>query len=730
MRRSANWRHLFNPASGMVEPRFADGALPHPLRQPRRRRLRRGQLRPVHLDGAAGPRRPVRRIGGPRRAAARLDRFLRELNGGPGGTHTDHALLGNEPTLQTPWLYDWMRRPYRTQAAVRRALLGLYDTSPDGYPGNDDLGTLSAWYVFGALGLYPEVPGVGVLAIGSPLFARAEIRLPHRRRALILAAGRSYDERRRQEAPAPGALARPGAAPYIQSLRLNGRAYAALDHVLRPRPRRHPLLPPGAAAEPPLGHRGRRRAALLRAPAARCREGDLRPPSTQRSRAALVGPSSGLSAALTALGVAVRFASLGVQSYHHDEVITALRVLPGSFGDMLHAVKVSESNPPLYYVLGWAWAKAFGTGEVGLRSLSALFGAATVPVGYLIGRQLAGRRAGLILAALIAVNPMLIWYSQEARSYALLVFFGALARFFFVRALDTRPGRDLACWALASALALCSHYFAVFAVAIEALWLLVALRARWRLLLPALAAVGAAGLALLPLANSQTNPTHIGWIENSPLAERFWETGVCFLAGETGHVSPSRRATTTRWCRCSWSASPLLAVALRGEPAGAPGGALGLVVGLGVIGPDRARGAGRQGLRGRAQPAAGPGAAAGGRRTRVRRRRRPPARAAPRGRALRLLDRLRRPRHPDAEPAAPRLPHRHRRARTGRRPRAIVTWKLAADPVRCYLPTAVRLFGGGNGYAKSPCSASPWQPVSTVNFPPSFSRWGGSGPTA
>ena len=74
-----------------------------------------------------------------------------------------------------------MRRPYRTQAAVRRALLGLYSAAPDGYPGNDDLGTLSAWYVFGALGLYPEVPGVGVLAIGSPLFARTEIRLPHRR---------------------------------------------------------------------------------------------------------------------------------------------------------------------------------------------------------------------------------------------------------------------------------------------------------------------------------------------------------------------------------------------------------------------------------------------------------------------------------------------------------------------------------------------------------------------
>ncbi|HEV7614981.1 MAG TPA: glycosyltransferase family 39 protein, partial [Solirubrobacterales bacterium] len=100
-------------------------------------------------------------------------------------------------------------------------------------------------------------------------------------------------------------------------------------------------------------------------------------------------------AGLTALGIAVRFASLGLQSYHHDEVITAMRVIPGSFKDMLHRVKTSESNPPLYYVLAWGWAKAFGTDEVGLRSLSALFGVATIPLAYCIGAELSQRRAGL-----------------------------------------------------------------------------------------------------------------------------------------------------------------------------------------------------------------------------------------------------------------------------------------------------------------------------------------------
>src|SRR6478752_68764 len=90
-------------------------------------------------------------------------------------------------------------------------------------------------------------------------------------------------------------------------------------------------------------------------------------------------------ALLTALGIAIRFASLGVQSYHHDEVITVARVIPGSFTDMLREVKGSESNPPLYYVLAWGWAKAFGTSEVTMRALSALFGVATIPFAYCVG---------------------------------------------------------------------------------------------------------------------------------------------------------------------------------------------------------------------------------------------------------------------------------------------------------------------------------------------------------
>ena len=285
--------------------------------------------------------------------------------------------------------------------------------------------------------------------------------------------------------------------------------------------------------------------------------------------------------AVTALGVAIRFASLGVQSYHHDEVITVARVIPGSFGHMLHEVRVSESNPPLYYVLAWGWAKLFGSGEVGMRSLSALLGAATIPVAYLTGRELASSRAGLIAAAIVSVNPMLVWYSQEARSYALLVFFGALALLFFARALRTRSARDLALWALASALALCSHYFAMFPAAIEGAWLLVALRDRRREALAAIGSVVAVGLALTPLIVVQSNGTHIGWIDRSPLSSRLFETGVSFLAGETGHVIAEPPREYYALIPATLIGAGLL-FALYGSRRERRGVGLGLTVGLGV----------------------------------------------------------------------------------------------------------------------------------------------------
>ena len=136
-----------------------------------------------------------------------------------------------------------------------------------------------------------------------------------------------------------------------------------------------------------------------------------------------------IALALILLAAAIiRFATLDHQSFDHDEAATAIRVLHANLGDTLSAVNHLERSPPLYYVLAWIWSKLFGVGEVGLRSLSALVGTATVPAAFLAARELGSRRGGLIAAGLVAVNPYLVWYSQEARSYALFVLFAAWAR--------------------------------------------------------------------------------------------------------------------------------------------------------------------------------------------------------------------------------------------------------------------------------------------------------------
>jgi mannosyltransferase len=224
--------------------------------------------------------------------------------------------------------------------------------------------------------------------------------------------------------------------------------------------------------------------------------------------------------AVMALAAAVRLPTLGQQSYWADEAAT-LSVLRTPLADMFSAIVHRESTPPLYYLLARAWSAVTGLGEYGLRSLSAVAGIATVGLVCLAARRIAGMRAGAIAGVLAALSPLLVWYSQEARSYALLAMFGALSFLCATQAVDAtddgpRPWRALACWGLAAVLALCTHYFAVLFVAPEAVWLLLRRRrARWPV-----TAVGAAALALLPLALAQRSSGHTDWITGTPLRTR------------------------------------------------------------------------------------------------------------------------------------------------------------------------------------------------------------------
>jgi uncharacterized membrane protein len=187
----------------------------------------------------------------------------------------------------------------------------------------------------------------------------------------------------------------------------------------------------------------------------------------------------------------------------------------------------------LYFAVAWVWTKIFGYGEAGLRSLSALAGVVTVPVIYATCARLSSRRTALLAAALVACNPMLIWYSMEARSYALLVLFAAVASWAFIAILERPSHRLVIAWSLSSAAALWTHYYAVLVIAPQLVWLLWRPRGNQPVRYGA-EAVLLAGAALSPLALSQLHGPLVGnWITATPLRTRLAQTAAGFDVGPT-----------------------------------------------------------------------------------------------------------------------------------------------------------------------------------------------------
>ena len=205
-RQSLNYRNVLDPSTGWVRPRAADGTWKTPFSPTDEDGFQEGnswQYSWLAPHDAAGV---FERMGGTATAVQRLDDlFAHEVaSRAPAGVAEIHNRLnvfglvyrtatyapGNEHDLQVPWLYPFTGRPSRS-AAVHRQIQSLFRPTPDGLPGNDDLGGLSAWHVFSALGLGPVTPGAPFYVLGSPQFDRAEIRLSGDRAFVVEALGAS-----------------------------------------------------------------------------------------------------------------------------------------------------------------------------------------------------------------------------------------------------------------------------------------------------------------------------------------------------------------------------------------------------------------------------------------------------------------------------------------------------------------------------------------------------------
>jgi predicted alpha-1,2-mannosidase len=176
----------------------------------------------------------VQRMGGPQATTARLDDFFAyaDLLADPAGTVRDEWVTGpynyynqfrynpnNEPDLHAPWMYMLVGQPWKT-SAVLRAAHTLFTNAPNGVTGNDDLGEMSAWYVFSSLGLYPAVPGTGQFVLSAPQFPKAVVHLENGRDIVLKAGGADAAQ-----------------LQYVQGLQVDGvgsdRAYVGLEQLTR-----------------------------------------------------------------------------------------------------------------------------------------------------------------------------------------------------------------------------------------------------------------------------------------------------------------------------------------------------------------------------------------------------------------------------------------------------------------------------------------------------------------
>jgi predicted alpha-1,2-mannosidase len=193
--RAQYWQNLFNPTTRYISPRDAMGFFPDgPGVVPpapacfSQLGFDEGNAEqyvwyvPQNIAGL------VSALGGRKAVADRLDRFTKQLNAGP---EEPYLWAGNEPGFGVPWLYNYVGQPWKTQQLVDRVRSKLFAPKPDGEPGNDDLGAMSSWYVWAALGVYPSTAGTPILTVNTPLFDRAVISLPADKSIRISAPGAS-----------------------------------------------------------------------------------------------------------------------------------------------------------------------------------------------------------------------------------------------------------------------------------------------------------------------------------------------------------------------------------------------------------------------------------------------------------------------------------------------------------------------------------------------------------
>jgi predicted alpha-1,2-mannosidase len=219
--RSQNWTNVFDPATGFMRGRNADGSWVTPFGEKEINSINFNEYTEANawqynffvLQNIPGL---IAKLGGDDKFVARLDEMFDTKETIPNLASIPDVTgvigmysQGNEPDHHVAYLYNYAGRPWKTQTRVRQIANTLYTNTPAGICGNDDCGQMSAWFVFTALGFYPVDPASGIYVLGSPLVNKATLKLDHK-----FYKGHSFT-----------VIAKNNSAsnPYIQSVTLNGK---------------------------------------------------------------------------------------------------------------------------------------------------------------------------------------------------------------------------------------------------------------------------------------------------------------------------------------------------------------------------------------------------------------------------------------------------------------------------------------------------------------------------
>jgi mannosyltransferase len=233
----------------------------------------------------------------------------------------------------------------------------------------------------------------------------------------------------------------------------------------------------------------------------------------------LLGKSSSISTVgwlipITLLGAALRLFHLGSQSLWLDESLS-LVFASVSLKDSMEAILADGVHPPLYYLVLRLFL-LMGQSEEIARLPSAIFGILTIPLVYEIGRLCSDQKVGLVSALFLSLSPFHVWFSQDARMYAMATFLTLASVYFFLRLLQGDNWRWWMGFVVCTALGYYTHYFTFFIALTEFTYLLITFRNHYKLFRKWTLAQVVAFLPLIPwlvaIFTREMSSFGIGWV--------------------------------------------------------------------------------------------------------------------------------------------------------------------------------------------------------------------------